>query len=152
MNITYLTKVCNLTIATLSTMAELNSILKNDDLKIVIKGSFLYKLSQIYIKVENRGHEIDTANVSVDITLKHIIRNEYVSAVKKHYKIPCNWSVTKEIGEFWDFLIGGRVYTRGLFKLEVVVQGINDDIYLYKKEVTYGFIFNKLRVRMIPRL
>jgi len=152
MNITYLTKVCNLTLATLSAMASLNSVLKNDELKIVIKGTFLSRPSQIYIKVENKGYEIDTANVTIDISLKHIFRNEYVSTKKEHYDVPCNWSLTKEIGEYWEFLVGGHTFTKGLFKLEVVVQGINDDIHLYKKEVTYGWVFNKLKVRLIPRL
>ena len=152
MNITYLTKVCNLTLATLSTMASLNSILKNDDLNIVIKGTFLSKPSQLYIKVENKGHEIDTANVTIDISLKHIYRDEYVSTKKEHYDVPCKWNLTKEIEDYWEFLVGAHTFTKGLFKLEVVVQGINDDIHLYKKEVTYGWVFNKLKVRLIPRL
>lgn len=152
MNLTYLTKVCNLTLATLSTIAGLNPFLKNDDLNIVIKGTFLSKPAQIYIKVENKGYEIDTATVKIDISLKHIFRNEYVSTKKEHYDIPCNWSLTKEIEDYWEFLVGSHTFTKGLFKLEVVVQGINDDIYLYKREVTYGFIFNFLKVRLIPRL
>ena len=152
MNMTYLTKVCNLTLATLSTIAGLNSVLKNDDLKIVIKGTFLSKPAQVYVKVENKGYEIDTANVSIHIFLKHIFRNEYVSTKKEHYDVPCNWSLTKEIGEYWEFLVGSHTFTKGFFKLEVVVQGIDDDVYLYKKEVTYGFIFHFLRVRLIPSL
>ena len=152
MNLTYLTKVCNLTLVTLSTIAGLNPVLKNDDLNIVIKGTFLSKPSQIYIKVENKGYEIDTVNVTIDISLKHIFRNEYVSTKKEHYDVPCNWSLTKEIEDYWEFLVGAHTFTKGLFKLEVVVQGINDDIHLYKKEVTYGWVFNKLKVRLIPRL
>ena len=152
MNMTYLTKVCNLTLATLSTIAGLNSVLKNDDLKIVIKGTFLSKPAQVYVKVENKGYEMDTANVSIHISLKHIFRDEYVSTKKEHYEVPCNWSLTKEIGEYWEFLVGSHTFTKGFFKLEVVVQGIDDDIYLYKKEVTYGWVFNKLKVRLIPRL
>jgi hypothetical protein len=152
MNITYLTKVCNLTLATLTTMACLNPSLKNSDLNIIMKGSVLSKPSQIYIKVENKGYESDTVNVTIDVTLKHIFRKKYVEAEKKHYNIPCNWSLTKEIGENWEFIIGGRTFTRGLFKFEVTVQGINDDIYLHKKQVTYGWIINKLRVIMLPKL
>jgi hypothetical protein len=152
MNITYLTKVCNLTLTTLTKMANLNPILKNNDLKIVMKGSVLSKPSQIYIKIENIGYKSDTANVTIDVTLKHIFRDKYVEAVKKHYNIPCNWNLTKEIEDYWEFIIGGRTFTRGLFKFEVTVQGINDDIYLYKKQVTYGWIINKLKVIMLPRL
>jgi hypothetical protein len=152
MNITYLTKVCNLTLTTLTKMANLNPILKNNDLKIVMKGSVLSKPSQIYIKIENIGYKSDTANVTIDVTLKHIFRDKYVEAVKKHYNIPCNWNLTKEIGDYWEFIIGGRIFTRGLFKFEVTVQGINDDIYLYKKQVTCGWVINKLKVIMLPRL
>ena len=151
LNMTYLAKACNLTLATLSTMASLNSILKNDDLNIVIKGTFLSRPAQLYIKVEDKGHEIDTANVTIDISLKHIFRDEYVSTIKKHYKVPCNWSLTKEIGEYWEFLVGSHTFTKGLFKLEVLVQGINDDIHLYKKEETYGFTIGKMTLVMMPR-
>ncbi len=152
MNITYLTKVCNLTIATVSKMAGLNPILKPDDLKIIMKGTVLSRPSQIYLKIENKKHEIDTANVTINVSLTHIFRNKYVQAIKKHYTIPCNWHLTKEIKEYFEFLIGGRGYTRGLFKFEVIVQGINDDIYLYKKQITYGWIINRIRVTMLPRL
>jgi hypothetical protein len=152
MNLTYLTKVCNLTVATLSTIAGLNPFLNNDDLNIVIKGTFLSKPAQIYIKVENKRYEIDAVTVAINISLKHIFRNEYVSTKKQHYKIPCIWNLTKEIEDYWEFLVGSHTFTKGLFKLEVVVQGTNNDIYLYKREVTYGFIFNILKVRLIPRL
>jgi hypothetical protein len=152
MNLTYLTKVCNLTLATLSTLAGLNPFLKNDDLNIVIKGTFLSKPAQLYIKVENKGYEIDTANVSIDISLKHVLRNQYVSTKKEHYDVPCNWSLTKEIGNCWEFYVGAHTFTRGLCKLEVVVQGINDDVYLYQRAVSYGFICNFLKVRLIPRV
>lgn len=152
MNITYLTKVCNLTIATLAEIAGLNPVLKNDDLNIIMKGKFLSQISQIYLKIENNAFEYDTANVTISVSLKHIFRNQYVSAVKKHYMIPCNWSFSKEIGDYFEFLIGGRSYTKGFFKFEVVVQGFNDDVYLYKKQITYGFILREFKVRMMPRL
>ncbi|UCD13030.1 MAG: Zn-dependent exopeptidase M28 [Thermoplasmatales archaeon] len=152
MNITYLKKVCNLTLATVSKIASLNPILKSDDLKIIMKGTVLSKPSQIYIKVENKRHEIDTANVTINVSLTHIFRNKYVQAIKKHYKIPCSWHLTKEIEDYFEFLIGGRKYTRGLFKFEVIVQGIKDDLHLYKNQVTYGWIINKARVIMLPRL
>ena len=152
MNITYLTKVCNLTLVTLGKLAGLNPVLKNDDLQIIMKGKFLSQVSQIYIKIVNKGHEIDTANVTIDVSLKHIFRNEYVSAIKKHYVIPCNWSLSKEIDDNFEFLIGGRRYSKGLFIFEVVVQGFNDDVHLYKKQITYGFIIKEFKVRMLPRL
>jgi hypothetical protein len=152
MNLTYLANVCNLTLATLCTVAGLNPFLTNQDLNIVMKGTFLSQPAQIYIKIENKACEIDTANVTIDISLTHVFRNQYVSTKKEHYNVPCNWSMTKEIEHSYEFLVGTRTFTRGLCRLTVVVQGINDDIFLYKKGVIYGFILNPLKVRLIPQL
>jgi hypothetical protein len=152
MNITYLTKVCNLTLATVCELSGLNPVLKSNDLKILIKGTYLSKTSQIYIKVENRGYELDTANVTIEISLKHVfIKNEYFLTKKKDYVIPCYWSLTKEIDNSWEFMVGAHTFTKGLCKLNVVVKGINDDIYLYKKVVTIGWIIYNHKVRLIPR-
>jgi len=152
-NFTYLTKICNLTLATITAISGLNAVLKNDELNIIIKGSLLSKPSQIYIKVENKGYEKDTANVTIDISIKHVIfKNEYFYTKKKHYNIYCHWFLTEEIDDHWEFLLGSHTFTRGLCKLEVVVQGINEDIYLYKKEVTYGWILIKYKVRLLSLL
>jgi len=152
MNMTYLSKVCNLTIATVSKIAGLDPLIKSDDLKIIMKGKLLGKPSQIYIRIENSKHESDSANVTINVSIKNIFRDQFVQATKKHYNIPCKWYLTKEIDDYFEFLIGGRVFTRGLFRFDITIQGINDDINLYKKQTTYGFILNKLRVRMLPRL
>lgn len=152
MNLTYLAKICNLTLATVATLAGLNPFLTNQDLNIVMKGTFLSNPAQLYIKIENKASKIDTANVTIDIQLTHVFRNQYVSTKKEHYTVPCNWSLTKEIENSYEFFVGAHTFTRGLCKLTVVVQGINDDIFLYKKEITYGFIVNPLKVRIIPRL
>ena len=152
MNLTYLTKVCNLTLATVTTLAGLNPFLTNQDLNIVMKGTFLSTPAQLSIKIENMASEIDTANVTIDIRLTHVFRNQYVSTKKEHYTVPCNWSLTKEIEDSYEFFVGAHTFTRGLCKLTVVVQGINDDLYLYKKEISYGFIVSPLKVRFIPRL
>ena len=116
-----------------------------------MKGTILSKPSQIYVKVENKRQEVDTANVTISISLKHPIRDIHVKALKKYYNIPCNWYLTKEIRDYWEFLISGRKYTKGLFRFEVLVQGINDDIYLYKKQITHGWIINPFRVIMLPQ-
>ena len=151
MNMTYLTKVCNLTIATLSTIACLNPILKSSDLKIIMKGTIQSTPAQIYVKVKNKGYELDTANVTINISLKHIIKNDFVRAEKAHYTIPCNWRLPKEIGEYWEFKIGGRRYTRGLFKFVVEVEGIKDDIHLYKQQENFGFIIKPFVVFVLPK-
>jgi len=53
MNITYLVKVCKLTLGTLASMAELHPLLNDNDLKITIRGSLLAYPSQFSIRIEN---------------------------------------------------------------------------------------------------
>ena len=48
-------------------------------------------------------------------------------------------------------MVGAHTFTKGLCKLNVVVKGINDDIYLYKKVTTFGWIIYNHKVRLIPR-
>jgi hypothetical protein len=151
MNMTYLTKVCNLTLATLANVACINSGLKSDDLKIIMKGTIQSRPSQIYVKIINKGYELDTANVTIRISLKHYFTDEYVQAKKKHYSIPCHWYLKKEIEDSWEFKIGGRTYTRGLIIFEVVVKGIDDDLHLYKKQVAYGVILRPFNVLVLPQ-
>ena len=95
-------------------------LLYEDDLEITIRGSYLSDPSQIYIRVKNLNYKRDTANVTISVKMNHIFRGDYVQAIKESYTIPCNWSFTKEIYEYWEFKIGGRKYSRGLFKLEVI--------------------------------
>ena len=118
----------------------------------MMKGTFLSKPAQLSLRIENTAYDIDTANVSINMSLIHVVRNQYVSTKKEHYTIPCTWNMTKEIVKSFEFLVGAHTFTRGLCKLVVVVRGINDDVYLYKKEVTYGVILSPLKVRLLPRL
>ena len=151
-NISYLTKVCKLALCILAKMACLDPTLVEDDLEIIIKGSYLSEISQLSIKVENKKHMEDTANVTITIEMKHIFRDIYVSTVKPYYKKPCSWNFTKEIDEYWEFKITKRVYTLGLIRLEVTIRGLDDDINLYKKEQTYGVIPHSLKILLIPKL
>jgi hypothetical protein len=152
MNMSYLTKACMLSLGTFASMACLHPKLYEDDLKIIIKGSYLSDPSQLYIRIENLEYDTDTANVTISVRMNHVFRGGYVQAIKELYTIPCNWSFTKEIGEYWEFKIGGRKYSRGLFSLEVIVEGINDDIHLYEKQQTFGIILNPFKVMLLPRV
>ena len=149
-NFSYLKKVCKLCLCTASKIACLNPILADNDLEIKIKGTFLSKSSQLEINVSNSNHLEDTANVTIKIEMKHPLRGYFVSTVKKYYKTPCSWNFTKEIDTYWTFKITNRGFTRGLFILEVTIKGSNDDINLYKKQHTYGFINNPYKIRLIP--
>ena len=150
MNMTYLGKACGIALGTLTSIASLSPVLTADDFEIAIKGTYLSEPAQVSIRIDNKRFREDTANVTIKIKMKHIIRDEYVSAIKKHYNIPCNWSLTKEIGEYWEFLIDGRKYSKGFFRLEVTIHGIKDDVNLYMKRHTFGMILNPIKIVLLP--
>lgn len=148
MNITYLMKVCRLTIGTLNSMANLNRVISEEDLKIEFKGTILSHPAQFCIRIENNKYKEDTANLTIKIEMKNIFTGEYV---KGPYNTTCNWSFSKEIGEYWEFKTASRSYNLEPFMLEVTVDGFNDDIGLHKKKQTFGIVFS-IFVIMIPAL
>lgn len=149
-NITYLAKVTKLALGITAKMSSLNPILDENDIKVKIKGSYLSKPALLNINVENKKHSIDTANVTITIEMKHIIRDTYVLSKKKYYTDPCIWNFTKEIDKNWEFKLGGRSFSRGLCRVEVTIRGIKDDIKIYKKENTTGIIFIPYEIFLIP--
>jgi len=151
MNISYLSKVCKLSVGIISTIAHINPKTNNDDIKINIKGTRLSKICQLSINIENKNYMQDTANVSINISMKHIFRNSYVSLIKDFYNATCSWNYTKEIYENWEFQITNRRYSRGLFKLEVSVQGFDDDLNIRSYKKTHGIIINQLKIILIPK-
>jgi hypothetical protein len=101
MNMTYLTKVCKLTVGTLASIAELNPRLSNDDLDISIKGRALAFPSQFSVRIENKKSMIDTANVTINVAIKNLRTSQYVLSRIHTGTIPCNWTFTKEIETVW---------------------------------------------------
>ena len=152
MNFSYLTKVCKLALGTIASMACLYPKLSNHDLKIMMQGSRLSNPAQFSVFVENTNGTADTANVTITVTMKHLLRKGYVQTIKQGITSPCNWSVIKEIKHSWEFDVAGRSFSRGFFKLEVILSGRADDLYLYITQQTYGVILSPFRVLMIPRL
>ena len=152
MNLTYLTNICKLTVGVISTIAHINPKLKSSDLQIQIRGPRFTENSQFSILIINNNHQVDTANVTISITMKHLFRKTYVTLIKDFYDTTCSWNFTKEIDDYWEFDISGRKYSRGLFELEVTVIGINDDLNLYAYENTFGIIIRQFTLRMLPRL
>ena len=151
MNLSYLTNACKLTLGTIVTMASLDPRLVNDDLTVSMTGTRFSRPAQFSVLVENTKSEVDTANVSISITMKQLLRGGFIQTIKQGVSTPCNWSIEKEIRQQWEFEVGGRRFTRGLFMLEVTIRGRNDDLYLYKTVRSYGIILRPLRVFMIPR-
>lgn len=140
MNMSYLTNVCKLGLGIVSCIAELKPIIDENDIGILAKGTHQSTSSQLTIIISNQKHIEDTANVTITIAMKHMLRGTYVETVKDYYHIPCSWNFSKEIIDTWSFFLTHRRYTRGFFILDITVTGRNDDIYLYKNQQTYGLI------------
>jgi len=151
MNMTYLTKACKLTLGTLVKIADLNQKIFEGDLIISILGSRLADPAQLSIGITNNAYPLDTANLTIHVEMKNVFRNKFVEAIKTDYNIPCNWTMEKEIEDFWQFQIGGRRYTRGLFKIRVTIEGFNDDIHIYKNLQTFGLILSQYKVWLISK-
>jgi hypothetical protein len=151
MNFSYLTKVCKLALGTIASMACLCPKLNNHDIKIMMKGSLLSNPAQFSVLVENINGAADTANVTITVTMTHLLRRGYVQTIKQGMTTPCNWCMIKEIKHSWEFDVAGRSFSRGFFKLEVILSGRADDLYLYVTQQTYGAILSPFRVLMVPR-
>jgi hypothetical protein len=152
MNFSYLTKVCKLALGTVVSMASLHPQVSHDDLKITMKGTRLSPSAQFSVKVENTNITGDTANVTITIVLRHLLRKSDVHTIKQGVRTPCNWTIDKEIEDSWEFIVTGRKFTRCFFIMEVTLTGRGDDIYLYSSQKTYGVIISPFRLVMIPRL
>ena len=140
MNITYLAKVCKLTVGTLASIAALTPHLSDDDLAISIKGGVLAFPSQFSVRIENTKSMIDTANVTINVAMKNLRTGQYV-VVKIHYEnITCNWTFTEELASFWEFSTKGRRYSNQFISLEVIMRGIKDDVTLYASQQRLGVI------------
>jgi hypothetical protein len=140
MNMTYLTKVCKLTIGTLASIAELHPRLSNDDLDISITGRVLAFPCQFSVRIENTKSMIDTANVTINVAMKNLRTGQYVFVMIHTDSIPCNWTFTKEIETVWEFKTNGRQYSNQLISLDVTVKGIKDDVTLYASQQRIGVI------------
>jgi hypothetical protein len=140
MNMTYLAKICKLTIGTLASIAELTPHLSNDDLDISIKGRVLAFPCQFKVRIENKKPMIDTANVTINIAIKNLRTGQYVLVTIHTGDIPCNWTFMKEIETVWEFQTKGRKYSNQFISFDVIVRGIKDDVTLYQSQQIHGVI------------
>ena len=148
MNMSYLTKVCRLALGTVARMAEVNRVLRNDDIKISMKGSLLSYPAQLIVRVENKRHSDDTANLSIHVEMKNFFTGEHVEGP---FNSSSNWIFTKEINDYWEFVLASHVYSKfELINLEVTVKGFNDDIGLYKERHTFGVV-GKNFILIVPK-
>jgi aminopeptidase YwaD len=140
MNITYLTKICKLAMGTLASIAELNPFLSNSDLDVSIKGRVLTYPFQFCVRIENKKSRIDSANVTINIAMKNLRTGQYVLMMMDTQNITCNWTFTTEIKSFWEFKIMGRPSSNQIISFDVIVKGIKDDVTVYTRQQTIGFI------------
>jgi hypothetical protein len=140
MNITYLAKVCKLTVGTLAFIAELHPHLSNDDLKVSIMGRALAYPCQFCVRIENKKSMIDSANVTINIAMKNLRTGQYVLMMIHTENITCNWTFTKEIESFWEFKTMGQQYSNQLISFDVIVKGVRDDVTLYTTQHAIGVI------------
>jgi len=150
MNMTYLAKVCKLTVGTLATMAALHPQHTSQDIKISLKGSVLSSPAQFSIRIDNLKSNLDSANVTINIQMRNLWTNQYVILEMYPNTIICNWTFTKEISSVWEFSILGRHYSHQFISLIVVVKGIDDDFPLYTEQHTIGVIAGRF-VFIIPK-
>jgi len=142
MNMTYMRKVCQLSICTIASIAKGHSNLSSDDIDISVIGKnnnpYQAKLSII---IENKKYTQDTANLSITIEMNHIFRDVPVEIIKEFYTIPCIWNFSEEVYNTWQFHLGPQTYTTGFFILTVSIHGMYDDFPVISKYSTYGLIF-----------
>lgn len=147
MNITYLTKICRLAAGTLTSIAQLNRILTDNDITIRVRGSLLSHPSLFMVQIENKKYHHDTANLTIHVELKNLHTGNYLTTP---YNSSTNWTLLKEVRKSWEFKVDMQNYKTHLISFSVTVEGFNDDIGIYKKAMTSGVILPYFLV-VIPR-
>ena len=148
MNMSYLTKICRLALGTVAGMAEVNRVLRNDDIKISMKGSLLSYPAQLIVRVENKRYSDDTANLTIHIEMKNFFTGEYVEGP---FNSSSNWIFQKEINDYWEFVLASHIYSKfELINLDVTIKGFNDDIGIYKERHAFGVV-GKRFILLVPK-
>lgn len=141
-NLTYLTKVCKLTVGLLASVAEMNPLLTKEDLQVIVQGSILARPSQFRVYISNNKPLLDSANVTISIALKNLRTGSYVLVLNDPLNMTCNWTFATEIKDSWEFSTRDKQYSNQLISVEVTVKGTKDDITLYLTQGRIGFIIS----------
>ncbi len=140
MNLTYLTKVCKLTVGVLASIAEMNPLLTEKDLHVSVQGSVLARPSQFRVYINNDKPLIGSANVTITIALRNLRTGYYVLLLNDPLNMTCNWTFTTEIKDSWEFTTTDKQYSNQLVSFEVTIKGTKDDITLYTTQRKIGVI------------
>jgi hypothetical protein len=147
MNLSYLMKISKLTLGTLACMSELNRIIQNNDISISLRGTLLSRPAQFSVVIQNHRYPEDTANVTIDISLKNLFSGSYIPGP---YNSTSHWIVEEEIGDQWIFSFSNRWHQFELILVDVFIEGFNDDLGVYHRETTKGMVFSQF-VLIFPR-
>ncbi len=140
MNLTYLTKVCKLTVGVLASIADMNPMLTEQDLHILVQGRILASPSQFRVCIVNNKPLLDSANVTITIALKNLRTRYDVLLMNDPMNMTANWTFTTEITDSWEFTITDKQISNQLIIVEVTVKGIKDDVTLYTTQHRIGAI------------
>jgi hypothetical protein len=152
MNLSYLSKVCKLTICTIASVTNGYSNLSDEDIHISILGEEDNEYdARISVIVENKKYPTDTANLSITIEMNHILRDTPVILKKEYYQVPCIWNFFEEVNQNWMFHIGPQTYSIGFFILTVSIHGMYDDFPVSIECSTYGMIFPGYNLLILPK-
>ena len=148
MNMSYLIKICRLALGTAAGIAEVNRVLRNDDIEISMEGSILSYPAQLTVGIENKRYSEDTANLTIHIEMKNFFTGKYIEGP---YNSSSNWIFQKEIDDYWEFVLASHTYSKfELINLEVTTKGFNDDIGLYEERHASGVV-GKSFILLVPR-
>lgn len=150
MNLTYLTKVCKLTVGILASIAEMNPLLTEQDLHVLVQGRIPARPSQFRVCIVNNKPLLDSANVTITIALKNLRTRYDVLLMNDPMNMTANWTFTTEITDSWEFTITDKQISNQLITVEITVKGIKDDVTLYTTQHRIGAIIADLPF-LIPR-
>lgn len=144
LNLTYLTKVCKLTVGLLASIADMNPLLTEQDLQVSIQGSILARPSQFRVCIDNNKPLLDSANVTISIALKNLRTGYNVLVLNDPSNMTCNWTFTTEITDTWEFTTRDKQYSNQFVSFEITVKGTTDDVTLYTTQRRIGLIIADL--------
>jgi len=143
-NLSYLLKVCRLSLAMIATYAQIDNGLFEEGVEVdIVKNEFGW----FSVDVLNSNEEV--LNASIVIEMIHPLKNKVVLATKQYYSEPCSWSFNTQISQSWQFVFAGHTCTKGFVRIDVYVTGIDDDIGLFVEEKSFGVIAFPWRLWML---
>jgi len=148
MNMSYLVKVCRLTLGTIFGMSNLNRMIYNEDIEIKLKGSILSYPEQLTIKIKNNKCTISNINLLIHIEINNLFSGNVLSGPYGSFS---KWNYTKDIKDNWEFVLGSHSFSKfELIRINVIIKGLGDETGLYKKKTTVGFVRKGL-ICIIPK-